>query len=61
VTAEIIRHRTRLQFEAAVAVGVIENAMTRERLRLRGDQFSADEADAIEKLMEIARQTLGDF
>jgi uncharacterized protein (UPF0147 family) len=60
LTAEIVRHRTRSQFRAAVAIATLETASTRERLRLRGDEQGVREADAIETLMDAVREFLGD-
>jgi uncharacterized protein (UPF0147 family) len=60
MTAQIIRHRTRSQFRAAVAIATLEETMIQERLRLRGDEQGVREADAIETLMDAVREYLGD-
>ena len=56
----VTHFRTKAQFRASVAIATIESAMILERLRKRGDKLGAAEADAIETLVELAKEYLGE-
>jgi hypothetical protein len=57
---QIAHFRTKAQLRASVAIGDLYTAQTVERLRLRGDAQGEREAAAIEALVELARDLLGD-